>query len=657
MRFVFFVSIFSAVIGCTFTEKIQDGNTAYERKRFYQASEMLIDEYENASSNIERGNAAYLLGESHIKYGNITGAAKWYKDAYELGYGANALLKYARTLKQQEQYQQAMQYFQELLSQVENPAQIRAEIAYCRQALVWKSEKKYSPYRVAGIRINSSANEYGVQIPDGKTIVFTSDREDSEGELLYGWTGQKFSDLYKLDVSTREVSSYSDELNTEDNEGNLVFNADASEMMFCRCLQDEAYDQYCHLFYRVKQDGQWTSATKMPFSRMETNDRQPTFSTDGSFIIFSSDRNKETNAFDLFISYRNEEDWSEPVPMTKRINTEYDEAFPYLHNDTLYFSSNRPGMGGLDIYKTYPDGKGAWIQPQNLRYPLNSGGDDFGLIINPFGSTNDSIVEKGFFSSNRLNGKGFDDIYAYQKMAESALPDRPEDTEEIVFEYYLDFRTTQKEYRDNADPNSYTNRKIPNPNTELQILKDGLLVEEVSTDNFGLYDLELELDATYTFRAKKEGFFVGETTFETFDLIVDSTLKRQRYDASVLLERIFLNTEVVLENIYYDFEQWFIREDAKPSLDTLATLLLNNPDIEIQLASHTDCRGTELLNQDLSQKRAESAVRYLVEKGISTNRLTAKGFGKSELINKCPCTQCSEEEHQENRRTTFAVIE
>ena len=394
----------------------------------------------------------------------------------------------------------------------------------------------------------------------------------------------------------------------------------------------------------------------MPFSIAETNDRQPTFSSDGSFIIFSSDRNKETNGFDLFISTRTDDVWSSPVAMSARINTEYDEAFPYLDADTLYFSSNRPGMGGLDIYKTYPDGKGAWIQPQNLKYPINSGGDDFGFIINPFASKSDTIIQKGFFSSNRSSGKGFDDIYAFQKKAKFAIPERPEEEEEIAFEYYLDFRTSQKEYSDVTLPNTYTNRKIPNPGVDVAIYKDGLLLDEIKTDQIGLYDLTLELNATYTFKAKKEGFFAGETSFETYALVVDSTIKRQRYDASILLERIFLNTEVVLENIYYDFEQWYIRDDAKPSLDTLANLLINNPEISIQLASHTDCRGTELLNQDLSQKRAESAVAYLVEKGISDARLRARGFGKSQLIIKCPCTQCSEEEHQENRRTTFAVI-
>ena len=265
MRVLFILAILTSVTACTFTEKIQDGNTAYERKRYYQASEMLIDEYENASSNIERGNAAYLLGESNIKFGNITGASKWYKDAYELGYGANALLKYARTLKQQEQYELAMQYFQELITQVENPAQIRAEIAYCRQSLVWKKEKKYSPFNVSSIRINSSANEYGVQIPDGRSIVFTSDREESQGDLLYGWTGQKFSDIYLLDVSSMEIKPYLTDLNTEDNEGNIVFNYDASQMMFCRCLQDEAYDQYCHLFYREKEGTAWNRCEKNAF--------------------------------------------------------------------------------------------------------------------------------------------------------------------------------------------------------------------------------------------------------------------------------------------------------------------------------------------------------------------------------------------------------
>ncbi len=644
------------ILGCSYTEKIRDGKTAFERKRYYQAAEMLQNEYNAARGSIERGNIAYLIGESYLKFNNLTEATKWFKEAYDLGYGTSALAQYAFCLKQNERYEEAAEAFYQAGEEIGDRIKFRREISNCLQAIDWRDAEAYSPYKTEMVEINSAASDYSPVMFSEDRLVFSSDRETSKGDLFYAWTGQKFSDIYVAHLSSESVNPFEETLNTEDNEGSISFSPDRNQMVFCRCFSRSDYDSHCKLLITSKRDGHWSKPEVLPFVKDEANYRHPAFTSDGTGLIFSSNLEEATRGYDLYIVYLDEGKWGDPQPLSSRLNTEYDELFPFIHDDTLYYSSNMGGMGGLDIFRSHVLRDGSWAPPLNMMAPINSGSDDFGFIVNPYFEVTDSILQSGFFSSSRSGGKGSDDIYRFEKNKYHPEPPAPPEPE-FEYEIVLDLRVFQKEYEDPDDPNSKVRMRVPLSNAKISVTEDGAAFRETSSDQYGMLTLNLTPEKKYDFFVSHPGFFNNQIAFSTRDLVIDSSERVQRFEERILLDKIFLDKEVVLENIYYDLDEDFIREDAKPTLNELADLLKINPQIRIQLSSHTDCRAGDDYNLDLSQRRAESAIQYLMDSGINADRLTAKGYGETLLAVDCQCEECTEEQHQANRRTTFKVIE
>lgn len=653
---LFVFSLILLQISCSYTEKIRDGRTAFERKRYFQAAEMLQGEFNAARSNADRMNIAYLIGESHLKYGNFQGAADWFKIAYEGGYGPAALSSYAACLKQMEQYEEAAASFAKAGDDIGDRITYRRDIATCLQAVEWRDDAKYSPYVIRNLGMNSPASDYAAFPISSNEIAFTSDRDLSTGDYKYAWSGNDFSDIFLANLSQNSVEQYGGEaVNIDENEGTVAISPDGSKMIFCRCFSREDYDAHCKLMISEKVDQAWSKPSILPFIKDGINYRHPAFSDDGTVLFFSANIDEATNEYDLYMSRLEDENWDQPVSLGPGINTQAREGFPHMYKDTLYFSSDVGGMGGLDIYKTWilPDGR--WETPVNLRAPINSGADDFAFVINRYFQPSDSILEQGYFSSNRQGGKGSDDIYIFEKRKYHPIKPEPEDLFE--YEIVLDLRVFQRQYEDPEDPNSKVIMRIPLSDAKISITENGKGFKETASNRFGILSVELNPEKSYEFFVSHDGFFNNELIFSTEDLEIDSTKKVQKYEERILLDKIFYDKEIVLENIYYDLDESFIRDDAKPTLDSLANLLKINPQINIQLSSHTDCRATEDYNLTLSQARAQSAVDYLISKGIVADRMVAKGYGESLLAVNCACEECTEEEHQANRRTTFKVIE
>ena len=644
------------IASCSYTEKIRDGRTAFERKRYFQASEMLQDEFNLARSNIDRMNIAFLIGESNLKFGNFEEASKWFKTAYEGGYGSSALAAYANCLKQLEQYEEAASTYVKVGAEIGDRVKYRREIATCLQAVDWREAEKYSPYVVRNLGVNSIASDYApVPLSSGE-IAFTSDRDQSVGDYKYAWSGNDFSDLFVANLNQNKISPFEGEnINLDENEGTMAISPDGTKMVFCRCFSREDYDAHCKLLLSEKSGESWTKPEILSFVKDGINYRQPTFNKDGSALFFSANLDEATSDYDLYMSQFVDENWEQPTTLGGRINTPGREAFPQLFEDTLYFSSNYGGMGGLDIYKSYILPNGQWAPPLNLMAPINSGADDFAFVVDPFFTATDSILEQGYFSSNRKGGMGADDIYEYSKQKYYEKREEPE--EAFEYEIVLDLRVFQRKYENEKDPNSKVLMRVPLSEAKITVREDGVGFEETRSNQYGMLSLNLNPNKEYEFFVSHDGFFNNDLVFSTRDLVIDSTKKVQKYEEKILLEKIFYDLEIVLENIYYDLDESFIRDDAKPTLDTLADLLVLNPQINVQLSSHTDCRADDDYNIRLSQDRAQSAVEYLISKGISSDRLVAKGYGETVLAVDCVCEQCSEEQHQANRRTTFKVIE
>ena len=651
--------IFTLVFSCKYTQKITDGKMAYERKQYAVAVDMLNKEFKKADSRVEKGKIAFLLAESYKKTNKNSSAITWYQTAYDNQYGVEALDAYAFALKKNEQYEEAMRAFKELGLEIGSPYEYRKEIAACKIALAWQNETESTGYEIEPAKFNSSSAEYSPTPYIDNQLVFTSDRSSSVGDEIYNWTGSNFTDLFVVNPTSNSVESFPNNINTENNEGTVAFNNDFTEMYFSRCHDLDDTDYFCKLMVSTKEGNSWTEPRVLEFVEANVNYGHPTLSKDGASLYFSANHPDGWGGYDIFVSEKTPDGWDTPRPLSRTVNTDKDEKFPFIQNDTLYFSSTgHTGMGGLDIFKTYKIGDDKWVPVYNLKAPVNSGWDDFGYMVDPNFKPTGDLLQEGYFTSSRPDGEGNDDIYRFSKRVPPPPPPVPveKDPEPIVYKMILEGYVLEKIYKFSDNPNSKVLGRKPLLDSKVDIRVNGK-TKTVTVDEEGKFTLELEEETDYNFFASHEGYFNNSTRFSSKGIAKDANNPITTYEVEVVLDKIFKNREITLDNIYYDLNRAEIRKDAEPTLNELATTLLQNPNIRIQMASHTDCRGKDNYNQNLSQRRAQSAVDYLITKGVTGERLQAKGFGETTPAVDCACTKCTEEEHQANRRTTFSVVD
>ena len=292
---------------------------------------------------------------------------------------------------------------------------------------------------------------------------------------------------------------------------------------------------------------------------------------------------------------------------------------------------------------------------------MNSGWDDFGFVVDTFARLRGDEAQKGFFSSSRITGSGSDDIYAFTKLNRSPKIDDPEvvaddqKPEPKKYRLYLALKVVTPILEDAEDPNSKRIGKKPLKGTAITA-SFGPRASLFHTDNDGYAIFEIEYNTEYRYDANHPGHFTNFLELNTNEFDKDPNEPTKTINRELMLEPIIRNKEIVLDNIYYDLDKWNIRDDAKPTLDSLANILKLNPKLNIELGAHTDCRDTDEYNMTLSQRRAQSAMLYLMRKGISSSRLSSVGYGESKPAVNCICESCSEEQHQANRRTTFKIV-
>lgn len=656
LRIGLWISLLLSAAACTYTTKVSDGPTAVDRKQYSVAVPLLQKEYKLAKLRSEKGKIAEQLARSYEALAQDEEAVLWYQNAYNNGAGTTALRGKAAALKRLERYGEAIETYTDLGLELGSKYEFKNQIQGAEIAQAWLAEKAKA-YEVFSVDFNSAQADFS-PIPYGEgRLVFTSDRKSATGDNTFAWTGRGFTDLFVLDMKSGAVSAFDASLNTEAHEGNASFSEAGDEIFFNRCEGAKREDAYCAIYYAQKVGDRWGEATKLSFQLPEINYLHPSLSEDGSTLFFSAKLPDGWGGYDIYSAKRDAAgNWSAPELLNRGINTQGNEQFPFSYGDTLFFASDgHIGMGGLDIFKTYVLPNGRYAPVLNLKPPLNSGADDFGYVVLPTKSETGEVISVGYFSSNRPGGRGNDDIYRYEQ---SRLPPPPPvaENEEIVFSNILDVYVVEKIYAVEGNPSSAVLGRRPIPNANVTISLGGN-DRAVKTNEEGLLSLVLNKDADYRFLAAVDGYLSQSARFSSKGLPEDPASPRQRYDLEIELAKIYRNREIVLENIYYDFDQSYIREDARPSLDQLADLLLLNQAITIELGSHTDCRGRAAYNQSLSQRRAQAAVDYLIEKGIGPDRLLAKGYGAEVPAVDCLCARCTEEQHQSNRRTTFRILE
>ncbi len=656
---LFLLSVMFLTSACTYVQKIKDGTTAFERKQYKVAIPMLKREHKRAKSRVEQGKLAFLIGESYKLTNQSDEAIQWYLTAYDNAYGVDALREYAYALKRTQQYTDAIRAFKDLGNEIGSPYEYRREIQGCEIALKWLEEGAYEEYTIDRVGFNTRASDYSPSIYLGNALVFTSDRPESMGEEAYNWTGKDFMDLFIVDLNTNDVTPFEAPINTPNNEGSVTFSRDFNEMYFTRCFGDENNAAYCKLMMSKKDGNSWTVPQVLSFIEPGVNYMHPALSADATTLYFAALHPDGWGGYDIYTSTRTLEGWDVPKLMSRTVNTIGNEVFPFIDGDTLYFSSDfHNGMGGLDIFRTYKFKNGDWTPVFNLKAPINSGADDFGYIVDYRAPIIDpKVIHKGYFTSTRDDSKGLDDIYQFERRVPPPppLPDPTKEEAPIVYKMILNGYVLEKIYEDPNNPNSKILGRKPLNGANVQIYI-GDKKEEIQVGEDGLFKLELMEETDYQFFATREGYLNNDEKFSTKGIAKDPDNPTLNFELEVVLDKIFKDKEIVLENIYYDLDEFFIRNDAKPTLNELADILVQNPTIKIELGSHTDCRGNARYNQDLSQKRAQAAVDYLIDTGVDPSRLNAKGYGKSAYAIDCVCSRCTEEEHQANRRTTFKIV-
>ncbi len=650
-RFHFYILILflTAMVGCVSLSKFQSGEEAYERKHYSTAVKMLQKQLPKVRNAGIAQRKMSMIGDAYGKMDMPKQAAKWYEKAVKTGSGIKDYFKLAKVYKKLEKYDMALNTLMSAEKKFGRSALLNKEISICKQSIRWLQNKDDNIH-LNLLDINTEFSDFASDFYLNDYIVFSSDRRNSSKDV-YAWSGNYYYDLFISDISGAiDANPLPGYVNTEFNEASACFNKEGDEMYFVRCGDDDEEIRNCKLYKSVLVNSEWSKGVVLSFVKERVNYLSPWLSDDDSVLYFASDDPNGYGGYDIYYSLRQDKGWSKPQIFPKLINTVGNEKFITTWRNKIYFSSDfLPGMGGYDIFETVVDSTGRLSPPGHLDYPLNSGGDDFYLLKN-----SDST---GIVSSSRINGKGLDDIYSFEinTPVDTIIRDtlKKVDKKEIVKKkIFLAIKVVENIFEDKTDPNSRILGKKPVVKATISFQNGKYAVE---TPPNGLVIKEIKFDTTYNIVVGKQGYL---TNAKSIKVQKDKEYNQEitTLNVTVILDKIYFGREVVLKNIYYDYDKWELREESIPTLDELYKIMKNNPGYRIKLGSHTDCRGEADYNLELSLKRANSVVQYLVSKGISKSRLIPIGYGETKLIEDCECENCSEQQHQKNRRTTFEIL-
>ncbi len=599
----------------------------------------VIEVYKGKVSD-DNAEANFLLAEAYRKSNRLEEASPYYNKAKKAGLKDPSLDYYlAQSLKSIKLYDQAKEVLQKYVAKPGGDQKFkelaRRELDNLENINELKSQTNY--YRVKNLEeLNTKFAEYA-PVYLGGYLYFTSNRDS---ERIYFATGTPFTDLYRVrtkgaNVSINTLSPLDKKINQEDaNEGSIALNDNGTSVIFAKGNTGKATgNNEVNLFFTRYRNREWSDARPLSINDPDSWDSTPALTPSGKTLYFSSTRLGGYGGADLYSAQLNRRGrWVDVKNLGPSINTPGDEMFPFVSEDgSLYFASDgHPGLGKLDIFKaTRRRGR---ITVENLGEPVNSSSDDFALY--------QYDLTRGFFASNRPGGKGDDDIYTFLN----------EDPDLKVVNYFVTGITYTTD--DGGE-------KIVLPNTKVSLLSEGgEVLDESFTSEDGSFKFRVYAEENYDMVGEKTDYFTTRKDFSTIGKTVDRTTLTEfvtnvTFETEIMMERIVIEKAIVLNNIYYDLDKANIRADAALVLDSLVQIMNDNPDIYIELGSHTDARADDDYNMDLSRRRAKSAVDYIIKNGINSDRIVAKGYGETQLLIQNART---EEEHQKNRRTEFKVL-
>lgn len=673
------------------------------------------------------------IANCYRKMNDMAAAEKWYSKVVENeNTEAENYLFYAQSLEFNGKLNEAKVYYRKFTASANMDKRGERKLKSIENRAAFYTDSSY--YIINNVSFNTKGNDYGITFSNDGFSFVSDGIQNGYTSSEFLWNNRPFSDIFKIRSFDERDSVFTSSVylskyvNSKYNEGPMSYDKDGKILAFSRnafykgkVIRGNQNINHQQIYIASDRAHQWKNIKPFPRNNPSYSACHPTFSNDGKTMYFVSDMPGGYGGTDIYMSKNENGKWTEPTNMGIMINTEGDELFPWVLNDSiLYFASNgHGGLGGLDIY-TASIYKGEIKEAANMGYPINTTYDDFGLIYN-------KSKKIGFFSSNRPGGKGNDDIYRFVNIkpdlkmkiivndidtkekikkakvnlydannkligeyltnddGEFAYPVIKETTYHVMISYdkYFDqaltFDTKNMEgfeklveipiYKDLGfnlvgkifESNGQTG--IEEVNITIKDVKTGATVFEGKTNAQGefqknLSNYSINQTISYEVRIEKQGY-IAKTIYYSRQLTRSGNISLNE-DIDLKISKLKVGTDIGrvfnLNPIYFDSGKWDIRDDAKIELDKIVKALIDNPSISIEIGSHTDSRGAAKSNTSLSDKRAKSTVEYIISKGIDKARITGKGYGESQLVNKCKDgVKCSEEEHQQNRRTEFKI--
>ncbi len=538
-----------------------------------------------------RGEVAYKMAEAHRMLGQHARAAGAYQNAIRYGWPDSlAQLRLAQSLHASGNYRDAVRAYEEFL--MRNPAseEARSGLRGSRMALDTRDSK--TRYTVRNSRLLNTRRSDFAPMYNGQTLYLTTTNEKVQGALRSEITGMKRSDIWMSRKNEHgqwmRPEPAEGDVNSEADEGIVSFSPDGMVMYLTRAVRKPDADTGTEIWVSHRSDAKWSAPVRFDLlSDTLYSYGHPAVSPSGYYLYFASDLPGNGGKDIWCISLR--EGGAVPFNLGKSINTPGNEMFPYMLTDSvMYFASDgHPGFGGLDIFRAELTPQGVW-QVENMGQPINSQADDFGITFEPGGR------QAGFFSSSRGDNRGYDHIYSFE------LPDL-----KINISGYVTDRDEE-----------------PVPGAVVRIVgNDGSNRKAVARDD-GSFSFPVERGVSYAMLAGARGYLNARQEFTADDEEADI-----EYQVDFMLAA--LNKPNIVENIFYDFDKATLRPESREALDGLVEMLNDNPHIAIEMASHTDRKGSEAYNERLSQRRAKAVVDYLIEAGIEPERLEYRGYGES----------------------------
>ena len=603
-RSLYFLLLLLSFCACR-TAKLSEAEEKQRIGEYYEAAAIYRKVYTKTSPQKRdlRGYIAFRMAECNRLINNTGKATSGYMNAIRYDYPDSIVyLRLAQMQHKAGAYTEAIKNY-DIYSENQPSSQLALNgIQGCELAPGWrKNPTRYEVHRMD--KFNSRRAEFSPMLTGEKydQLYFASSRTKDKEAKISAITGQNNNNLFLVKQDEKGAwlapQELEDEVNTEFDEGTPSFSADGNTMYYTYCAQDPEGPRTAEIYISNRSSAKWGKGTRATIVKDSvTALGHPSISPDGKYLYYVSDAVGGFGGKDIFRSKVLGNNSFGPMEnLGEAINTAGDELFPYCRDSvTLYFASNgHPGMGGLDLFKATQDSTGHW-KVENMGAPINSMGDDFGITFA-------GQAEKGFFSSNRNDARGYDHLYSFE------LP-----TITIAIEGLAN------------DVDEY-----PIEGATVRIVgKDGLNVK-VPVKKDGSYRVELERDIRYVMMASARGYLN-----QNYELHTGPEEKNETYIVDFFLSPI--SKPVVIENIFYDFDKATLRPESKKALDELIKMLNDNPNVTIELGAHTDRKGTDQYNERLAGRRAQSVVDYLIAGGIKADRLEAKGYGESvpKTINK-----------------------